>query len=124
MHAACSLLCLVLDVHNLSQTTQAINQTLMQPLVMFLPTSSVFEEPAIFLKGSSCSNCVENELQDITPVEDIRQNPKCDREIAVYGYLRGTKLKGNARVHIAGVGDATVSPFGTVRAVIHTANTP
>ncbi|KAL3145805.1 Glycoside hydrolase 2 (Mannanase, beta-galactosidase) [Trebouxia sp. C0009 RCD-2024] len=47
-------------------------------------------------------------LEDITPVDDIRQNPKCDREIAVYGYLRGTKLKGNARVHIAGVGDATV----------------
>ena len=47
-------------------------------------------------------------LQDITAVEDIRQDPKCDREIAVYGYLRGTKLKGNARVHIAGVGDATV----------------
>lgn len=51
-------------------------------------------------------------LQDITPVEDIRQNPKCDREIAVYGYLRGTKLKGQARVHIAGVGDATVSVVG------------
>ena len=49
-------------------------------------------------------------MQDITPVDDIRQNPKCDREIAVYGYLRGTKLKGSARVHIAGVGDATVSP--------------
>ncbi|DBA75588.1 TPA: Glycoside hydrolase 2 (Mannanase, beta-galactosidase) [Trebouxia sp. C0005] len=47
-------------------------------------------------------------LEDITPVDDIRMNPKCDREIALYGYLRGTKLKGNARVHIAGVGDATV----------------
>lgn len=44
-------------------------------------------------------------------MEDVRQNPKCDREVAVYGYLRGTKLKGNARVHIAGVGDATVSSF-------------
>lgn len=42
-------------------------------------------------------------------MDDIRLNPKCDREIAVYGYLRGTKLKGSARVHIAGVGDATVS---------------
>ena len=52
-------------------------------------------------------------LQDITPVEDIRQNPKCDREIAVYGYLRGTKLKGQARVHIAGVGDTTVSALST-----------
>lgn len=51
-------------------------------------------------------------LQDITPVDDIRLNPKCDREIAVYGYLRGTKLKGNARVHIAGVGDASVSHPG------------
>ena len=42
-------------------------------------------------------------------MDDIQQDPKCDREIAVYGYLRGTKLKSNARVHIAGVGDATVS---------------
>ena len=54
-------------------------------------------------------------LQDITPVEDIRQNPKCDREIAVYGYLRGTKLKGQARVHIAGVGDTTVSAQCIIR---------
>lgn len=53
-------------------------------------------------------------MQDITPVDDIRTNPKCDREIAVYGYLRGTKLKGNARVHIAGVGDATVSGIDTM----------
>jgi len=30
-------------------------------------------------------------------------------DVAVYGYLRGRKLKGRARVHIAGVGDATVS---------------
>ena len=53
-------------------------------------------------------------MQDITPVDDIRTDPKCDREIAVYGYLRGTKLKGNARVHLAGVGDATVSQLRAV----------
>ena len=64
----------------------------------------------------------ESALQDITPVDDIRQNPKCDREVAVYGYLRGTKLKGNARVHIAGVGDATVGPCHTTSKLTHCQN--
>ena len=110
-------------MNNLSQNTRAINQTLTQLLVIPLPTSSVLTNDQCLLKPSTCSDH-ESALQDITPVDDIRQNPKCDREIAVYGYLRGTKLKGNARVHIAGVGDATVSPCGTVHAVSHIANIP
>ena len=56
-------------------------------------------------------------------MDTIRQNPKCDREIAVYGYLRGTKMKGNARVHIAGVGDAMVSLCNNNSKLVHCLNT-
>lgn len=38
----------------------------------------------------------------------MRRDPTCDREVAVYGYLRGCNMKQGARVHLAGVGDYTV----------------
>ncbi|KAK9824496.1 hypothetical protein WJX72_010821 [[Myrmecia] bisecta] len=47
-------------------------------------------------------------FEDITPVERIREHPKCDREVTVYGYLRGCNMKPAARVHLAGVGDYSV----------------
>lgn len=40
--------------------------------------------------------------------ESIRENPKCDRSIYLYGYLRGCNLRQHARVHLAGVGDFTL----------------
>lgn len=47
---------------------------------------------------------------DMTDPSEIEHNPKRDRKVALYGYLHGTPLaKENARVHIAGVGDYTVS---------------
>jgi len=48
--------------------------------------------------------------QDITPPERVRADPKCDREVAVYGYARGCNLKPGARVHLAGVGDFPARP--------------
>lgn len=47
-------------------------------------------------------------VQDITPREVVRANPKADREVVLYGYLRGTNMKPDARVHVAGVGDFTL----------------
>jgi ribosome biogenesis protein BMS1 len=47
-------------------------------------------------------------IQDITPPEKVEDNPKCDREVTVYGYLRGANLKLGAQAHLAGVGDMTV----------------
>lgn len=41
-------------------------------------------------------------------MEAIRENPKCDRDVTVYGYVRGTNWKEGARVHVAGVGDYQV----------------
>jgi hypothetical protein len=33
----------------------------------------------------------------------------CDREVTLYGFLRGAPLKPGARAHLAGVGDYPVS---------------
>jgi len=47
-------------------------------------------------------------FEDVTPAEAIRSNPRCDRDVTLYGYVRGTNWKEGARVHIAGVGDYSV----------------
>lgn len=44
-------------------------------------------------------------LEDVTPPEKVRLNNKCDRNITLYGYLRGCNLKRGTKVHIAGAGD-------------------
>lgn len=49
-------------------------------------------------------------IQDLTPREAIRENPKMDRTITLYGYLRGPNLPArNAKVHIPGAGDLEVT---------------
>ena len=48
---------------------------------------------------------VVDRFEDTTSPEAIRKNPKCDRDIAVYGYLRGTNWKQGTTAHIAGAGD-------------------
>ncbi|KAL5732273.1 Glycoside hydrolase 2 [Ranunculus cassubicifolius] len=44
-------------------------------------------------------------FEDITPPEKIQENKKCDRNVTLYGYLRGCNMKKGTKVHIAGVGD-------------------
>jgi ribosome biogenesis protein BMS1 len=44
-------------------------------------------------------------MEDLTPPDLIRQNDKCDRNVCLYGYVRGSALKNKANVHIPGVGD-------------------
>ncbi|KNC86865.1 hypothetical protein SARC_01011 [Sphaeroforma arctica JP610] len=44
-------------------------------------------------------------MEDITNPEEKRVNPKCDRTVAVYGYVRGTHLKAHHKIHIPGMGD-------------------
>nr|XP_056705611.1 ribosome biogenesis protein BMS1 homolog [Euleptes europaea] len=48
-------------------------------------------------------------MEDLTNPEDVRVNPKCDRKVSLYGYLRGAYLKNKTQIHIPGVGDFTVS---------------
>ena len=37
-------------------------------------------------------------LEDVTPPERVRLNNKCDRNITLYGYLRGCNLKRGTKV--------------------------
>ncbi|XP_067396027.1 ribosome biogenesis protein BMS1 homolog isoform X2 [Emydura macquarii macquarii] len=48
-------------------------------------------------------------MEDLTNPEDVRVNPKCDRKVSLYGYLRGAYLKNKSQVHMPGVGDFAVS---------------
>ncbi len=41
-------------------------------------------------------------MEDLTDPEAIRLDPKCDRTVSLYGYLRGTFLKNKCQVHIPG----------------------
>ncbi|KAM6106101.1 LOW QUALITY PROTEIN: ribosome biogenesis protein BMS1 homolog [Pterocles gutturalis] len=48
-------------------------------------------------------------MEELTNPEDVRINPKCDRKISLYGYLRGAHLTNKSQIHMPGVGDFTVS---------------
>lgn len=47
-------------------------------------------------------------MEDITNQEEIRLNPKCDRSVVLYGYVRGIPMKKETTVHIAGFGDVPI----------------
>ncbi|EIE20399.1 DUF663-domain-containing protein [Coccomyxa subellipsoidea C-169] len=53
-------------------------------------------------------------FEDITPPDRVAEDPKCDREVTVYGYLRGANLKPGTRAHLAGVGDFQVADIGVL----------
>ncbi|XP_076888956.1 uncharacterized protein LOC143539556 [Bidens hawaiensis] len=48
-------------------------------------------------------------FEDVTPQDKITTNKKCDRNVTLYGYLRGCNMKKGTKVHIAGVGDYSVA---------------
>ncbi|KAG8552553.1 hypothetical protein GDO81_004578 [Engystomops pustulosus] len=48
-------------------------------------------------------------MEDLTNPEEIRLNPKTDRKVSLYGYLRGAHLKNKSQVHLPGVGDFALS---------------
>ncbi|KAJ1918931.1 Glycoside hydrolase 2 (Mannanase, beta-galactosidase) [Mycoemilia scoparia] len=51
---------------------------------------------------------ISDRLEDLTDRELIHSNPKCNRTITLYGYLRGTNMKKKTNVHIPGAGDFVV----------------
>jgi ribosome biogenesis protein BMS1 len=53
-------------------------------------------------------------FEDLTPAEAVRQDPLCDRRIALFGYLRGCNLKPGTHVHLAGVGDFALSDVSSL----------
>ena len=71
---------------------------------------SVMKTPRPLVWRNSHPYALADRFLDVTPPTKIEENPKCDRTIALYGYLRGTNFPAQgARVHVPGVGDLTVS---------------
>ncbi|XVE90901.1 hypothetical protein DITRI_Ditri20bG0113500 [Diplodiscus trichospermus] len=52
---------------------------------------------------------VVDRFEDVTPPDRVQMNNKCDRNITLYGYLRGCNMKKGTKVHIAGVGDFSLA---------------
>ncbi|KAK9454293.1 hypothetical protein V1511DRAFT_489238 [Dipodascopsis uninucleata] len=56
------------------------------------------------------SYMIADRIVDITHPAEIERNSKIDRKVTLYGYIHGTALPShNARVHIPGIGDLTIS---------------
>jgi len=71
---------------------------------------SVMKNPRPLIWRNSHPYCLADRMLDVTPPTLVEESPKCDRTIALYGYLRGTNFPADgARVHIPGVGDLSVS---------------
>lgn len=51
------------------------------------------------------SYILADRMEDITNAEEIRLNSKCNREVILYGYVRGVPMTKENMVHIAGLGD-------------------
>lgn len=70
---------------------------------------SVMKNPRPLVWRNSHPYCLADRFLDVTPPTEIEANEKCDRQVALYGYLRGTNFPADgARVHVPGVGDLTV----------------
>ena len=70
---------------------------------------SVMKNPRPLVWRNSHPYCLADRFLDVTPPTKIEEDEKCDRDIALYGYLRGTNFPAlDARVHVPGVGDLTV----------------
>lgn len=54
------------------------------------------------------SYVLADRMEDLTNVETVRRNPKCDRDVCLYGYVRGVPLNKEFMVHIAGFGDVRI----------------
>ena len=55
------------------------------------------------------SYLLTDRIEDLTPREELRQNPKIDRKVAVWGYLRGIPMRAPSasstlKIHIPGAG--------------------
>lgn len=58
---------------------------------------------------STHSYLLIDRYEDLTNQEIIRKNPKTDRNISLYGYIRGVPLKKESSIHIPGMGDLRIS---------------
>ncbi|TIB12854.1 hypothetical protein E3P93_02169 [Wallemia ichthyophaga] len=51
---------------------------------------------------------IADRLEDLTEREVVRQNPAIDRNVTLYGYVRGVPLKQQTTIHIPGAGDMNI----------------
>uniref|UniRef100_A0A915B5J1 Bms1-type G domain-containing protein n=2 Tax=Parascaris univalens TaxID=6257 RepID=A0A915B5J1_PARUN len=52
--------------------------------------------------------------EDLTNPEILRENPRANRSISLYGWVRGTFLKNHSAVHIPGVGDLRIKQISAL----------
>eukprot|EP01041_Mallomonas_annulata_P002831 gene2831-5563_t len=57
---------------------------------------------------------VVDRVEDITPHAAITADPSCDRDVALFGYVRGTHLKPSTSVHLIGVGDFDITSASAI----------
>jgi len=69
--------------------------------------SVIKPRPIIWQNSHSYVLC--DRFEDLTPPNVIDSNPKCDRAISLYGYVRGSYLKENSNCHLLGVGDSLIA---------------
>jgi len=61
------------------------------------------------LKWRNSHGCiVADRWEDITEESLLDENPKADRKICFYGYVRGTAIKPTQKLHVLGVGDFSI----------------
>lgn len=71
---------------------------------------SVMKSPRPLVWRNSHPYCLADRVLDITPPTMLEEDEKCDRTVALYGYLRGTNFPAEGTsVHVPGVGDLNVS---------------
>ncbi|CUS13176.1 unnamed protein product [Tuber aestivum] len=71
---------------------------------------SVMKNPRPLVWRSSHYYLLADRMVDLTDPVAIEDDPKVDRKVALYGYVRGLNFPNEgARVHIPGVGDLSVS---------------
>ena len=54
-------------------------------------------------------------FEDITSPILIEENSKCNRKLALFGFVRGTYLKPNSMVHFMGVGDYSINSLSVLK---------
>lgn len=71
---------------------------------------SVMKKPRPLVWRQAHPYCLADRMLDVTPPMTIEEDPKCDRTVALYGYLRGgTNFSAQGqRVHVPGVGDLNI----------------
>ncbi|CAH1392434.1 unnamed protein product [Nezara viridula] len=58
---------------------------------------------------STHSYVLADRMEDMTPPDQIQRNSKVDRNVCLYGYMRGIPMNKNCFVHIPGCGDFPLS---------------